>query len=90
MFAYDENKMIKRLNSGINASISCIDLYKNNFIVAGCQDGGLKVWDRRMYKLVIDEQGHRIKYDEGILCIRTTEEGIFTGGADGVVNFYVV
>jgi WD40 repeat protein len=82
--------MIKRLNTNINDSISCLDFYKKNFIVAGCQDGSLKVWDRRMYKLVIDEQGHRTKYDEGILCLKTTESGIFTGGADGVINFYTI
>jgi WD40 repeat protein len=82
--------MIKRLNTGIKDSISCLDLYKNNFIVAGCQDGAVKVWDKRMFKLVIDEQSHRTKYNEGVLCLTTTGNGIFTGGADGVVNFYFI
>lgn len=46
--------MIKKLDNGINDSINCIDMYKNNLIVAGCQNGTLKIWDRRTYKLLID------------------------------------
>ena len=82
--------MVKRLDAGINDSISCVEFYKSNLIVAGCQNGSLKVWDRRTYRLLIDEQGHKMKYDEGILCLKTTEDGIFTGGTDGIVNFYTI
>ena len=63
IFSYDQNKMLKKLNSGINDSINCIDVYKNNFIVAGCQNGYVKVWDRRTYKLLIDEPAHLKKHD---------------------------
>lgn len=47
--------MIKKLDNGIVDAISCLELYKNNFIVAGCQNGAFKIWDRRTYKLLIDE-----------------------------------
>jgi hypothetical protein len=39
---------------------------------------------------LIDEQGHKTKYDEGILSLKTTEDGIFSGGADGIINFYSI
>lgn len=70
IFSYDENKIIKKLSA--NDSISCLDFYKNNLIVAGCQNGELKVWDRRTYKLLIDEKSHTMKYEEGILCVKAT------------------
>ncbi len=54
IFSYSENKLIKKLDAGINDSINCIELYKNNFIAAGCQNGTIKVWDRRTYRLLID------------------------------------
>lgn len=82
--------MVKKLDIGINDSISCLDFYKGNMIVAGCQNGSLKIWDQRTYRLLIDEQGHKTKYGEGILCLKSTEDGIFTGGADGIVNFYTI
>ena len=90
IFSYDDTKIIKKLDNGVNDAINCLELYKTNFIVAGCQNGGLKIWDRRTYKLLIDKKAHKTKYDEGILCLRTTDQGIFTGGADGVINFYTI
>jgi len=63
IFSYDNAKIVKKIDAGINDSISCIDFYKNHLIVAGCQNGSIKVWDQRTYKLLINEPVHKPKYD---------------------------
>jgi WD40 repeat protein len=50
IFSFHDNKIIKKISAGINDSLSCLEIYRNNYIVAGSQDGSLKIWDRRTFK----------------------------------------
>jgi hypothetical protein len=45
------------------------------------------MWDNRTFKLLFDKKIHSKKYEEGIQTIATNRMGIFTGGADGIINF---
>ena len=43
-------------------------------LISGGHDGAIRGWDIRTYQCIFDIPAHRRKYDEGVLCLASSDK----------------
>ncbi len=43
-------------------------------LISGGHDGAIRAWDMRTFQCIFDVPAHRRKFDEGVLCLASTDK----------------
>ena len=78
LFDLNSHKLVKTIVAHTDAVTSLLipqnSTSTSQAFLSGSHDGSVRAWDLRTFQCVYDNPLHRKKYDEGVLCLASSDK----------------